>query len=206
VTLNLLESLESLKLLELAKTVGGAAGFLSLWLQLQKTWVRIKIIPSISRRELLADENSVGSYRTFPYDSISRLLLPEDKTAAVKYDVCLSLRIVNLSNFTVSIADAGYFDGIDVLAVRSSMAEDVIIHAPFHAEDSTGKIRFPVKLESRESMLVIFGWLNKVSALNNSFRYAYARTACGTTKKKEASEVVNYCIQQNEWRKDGYTL
>lgn len=184
--------------------IGGAAGGVALWLQLQRTKVALKVVPYISRRDK-DRENIPENYRHFPQGQIIKLL-GESEKERIDYEVCLAVRVINFSVFDISISDIGYYNGNDLFAQRVSMGFDaMLLSAPEGMNASTKRFPGPYRLKSREAMTVGFGWLQSPRTIWSDYKYAYARTACGVITKEYAQDVIAYYHLWNEDCKNANT-
>ena len=191
--------------------IGAATGIASLGWQIHTSCAKLKILPAVAVRERSDPELASGSYQIYPLSSnflsdpmelIERHLSPK-KDRAGEYEIYAGMQIVNLSPFALDIADLGFSRDSDVLAKR------VRVDSPFFKkimglersvkQTKDGPVlKFPARLESRESCWILFDGFNWSQAREWHYDKAFVRTACGIVKTKDAKAVLEYCHSWNK--------
>ena len=153
--------------------VGAILGILNTWNSIKKERVRLKVYPS----------NAYKFYQTIGGE--------------VKYEEGISIDIINLSYFPVTIAELG-FANFYIFSNKLRGAKSL----PLNFENPGGA-SLPYRLETRDS---IYFYLNESyferKDLFQKNKYVYARTACGKFfkgKNKEFDRFIetNYSSKNN---------
>ena len=164
---------------------GLALSVLNSWWIFQNNRIHLKIIPSLSLKR------SDGAFYT-PIYGVSKIPIHEQKLFA--NNGVLSIRVINLSSFPVDLVSCGFSQKRNLSFSKKSMEKPFIFSVPEHITTLSGEqIIFPVKLQSRESILFVdedfHNTVKKV--LNERFYYAYVMTSCETIRYKKINSVLS---------------
>ena len=170
--------------------IGALTGGISLLLQRKQSNVSLEVIPYISR------EFEKDNYHSYKGSDVKKYLMKEEFSFASPY---MALRLINSSPFSISIVDAGFAREKSNVGTRLAMFHVRAILGPQHIYDDQHEISFPIRLESRESVLIVWDWPTPAIAQQNAYKYAYASTSCGESSFAEADTILDYCLS---WRSE----
>jgi hypothetical protein len=139
-------------------STGVILGIINTWQQISKNAVRLKVIP---RMAFMIDSNN-----TMTMDRPTEML---DVFLSKKRPYRLCIEVINLSSFPVTVSDAGFGD---IKKTRQFV---------FKPELSPGKT-WPVRLDSREAVVIYFGFNTKLDVSLLKKKHAYVKTDCGIVK------------------------
>lgn len=165
---------------------GLALGIFNSWWMFHSGRLRLKIVPCISIQ--LPDGVFTRAEENF------LLRMPSDTRAKFVANGVLSLRIINGSSFPVDIVQCGFAKEKDLFCPRKTLLLPFAYSVPNNIDvHEDGRVRYPIKLQSREAIVLVDADLSITvkHVMERGYKYAYVETACGTTYYKELQSILS---------------
>ena len=164
---------------------GLALSVLNSWWIFQNNRVHLRIVPSLSL------QRPDGAFVDLLY-GFSRV--PTEVKRAFADNGVLSIRVLNLSSFSIDILSCGFSKKKDLFFPKKNMERPFVFSVPEHiTTPSGGQVVFPVKLQSRESISFIDEDFRKTveKVFSENFTYAYVMTSCGAIRYKKIDSILS---------------
>ena len=165
---------------------GLALGLFNSWWMFHSGRLRLKIVPCISLP--LPDSIFTRVEENF------LIRMPSDVRANFASNGILSLRIINKSSFPVDIVQCGFAQKKDLFYPRKTLLLPFAYSVPNDVDvNGDGRVRYPIKLQSREAIVLVDGDLSLTlkHVMEKGYKYVYAETACGVTCYKELHSILS---------------